>query len=469
MKKIIFLIATTVLISSCVVKPFETEGLKDLALKEQYKELTDSTNNIAQTPWKEVFTDKNLQTYIDTVLAGNLDYRVALLRVDQSYALLRSSRASIAPSLAGYAGYGSTTNFNTGVTTKPDLDLALSMDWEIDIWGKLYAEKESYKSLFWQTQEAAIAVRQSLIAAAATAYFQLVGFDAKLDVIEQNIESRRAYVETTKELKKSGRVNEVAVQQSIAQLKLAEGALTTIMLALEQAENAAALLTGSNNYKVVRDYDLRNPKSAVTLSEGVPVQLLSYRSDVRASEMNYRSKHYLYMASRASLYPSLAISADLTCASVFSAHTLILDALASLTAPIFQGRKLRAAKESAEVEAKVAEIEFKQTLYTAVMEVNNAMGSVKSYDVLLKNQLEQFEALSKAYDYSDELFLSGYATYLDVLVAQTSLYDIEVSAVDAFLNCILSRIELFRALGGGSDDTASVLPTSVIANDPAVE
>lgn len=469
MKKIIFLIATTVLFSSCVVKPFQTQSLKDLGLSEQYKELTDTTNNIAQTPWKEIFKDKNLQDLIDTVLASNFDYKIALLRVDQSYALLRSSRAAIAPSFAAGAGYGTTANLTTGSIPDPDLNLALSMSWEVDIWGKLYAQKESYKASFWQTQEAAIAVRQSLIAATATAYFQLVALDAKLDVVEQNLITRRAYVQTTKDLKKSGKVNEVAVQQSIAQLKITEGALATILLATAEVENAVALLVGHDDYQVDRKYDIRNIENSVVLSEGTPIQLLSYRSDVRAAEMNYRSKHYLYMASRAALYPSLSLSVDATVASVFSAHSLILDGLASLTAPIFQGRKLRAAKESARVEAEISELQFKQSLCTAVVEVNDAMVAVKSYDIILTNQFEQFEALSKAYNYSDELFMSGYATYLDVLVAQTSLYDVEMSVVDGFLNCILSRIELYRALGGGAEDTAVVLPSTVINNDPAVK
>ncbi len=448
---------TTILVSSCIVKPFESPTAKKLGLSEQYRNLSDTTNNIAQTPWRDFFVAEELQKLIDTVLAGNSDYQSAVLRIEQSYAMLRSARAQIAPSIGASASIGHNysgtipSNF-VQYTNSKSSNAGFSLNWEIDLWGKLYARKESAKADFWQTEQAAIATRQSLIAAVATSYATLISYDTKLEIVKEAINNRTEYYQTTLSLKESGKVNEVAVQQAYAQLEEVKAALSQIDMAIEMTENAIALLAGRQTLEIMRNVDIEDINHTVSMSTGTPAQLLSFRPDVRMAEMNYRSKHYLFMASRASLYPSLSISGDAGVASLFSAQTLILNGIGSLTAPLFQGRKLRAAKQSAEVEAKISELEFRNTLFTAIREVNDAMISIKSYDAILGHQILQVEALRKAYEYSGDLFMSGYANYTDLLIAQTSVYSAELGLIDTYLSTVTSRIELFRALGGGSDN-----------------
>lgn len=455
--------------TSCVVKRYETPTAEELKLDSLYKYATDTTKNIAQTPWREIFTDKNLQELIDTVLAGNFDAQVALLTVEQSYAMLRSARAQMVPTLGADVSYSGTSTSENGSMGKYNSTLSgtLSLGWEVDIWGRLYASKEASKASFWQTQEAVAAVQQSLIAATATAYYNLVALDATKLVIEDAIINRAEYLMTTRDLKESGKVNEVAVQQAIAQLAEVEAALFSVNLAIETAESSLALLAGRTSIEVKRELLIECLDDIVLLDAGTPVQLLSYRADVREAEMNYRSKHYLFMASRAAMYPSLSIGGSVGINDVISAQNLVLGTLAGITAPIFNGRKLRASKESAEAEAKIAKLQFQEALYSAVIEVNNAMLSIQSYDAIVKNQMIQLLALQNAYEYSGDLFLSGYASYLDLLVAQTSVYSIQTSIVESMLSTITSRIELYRAVGGGALDV-NTTPETAQQNDPAI-
>ncbi len=466
MKRIVYLIVVGLMLSSCVVKKYETPSGDKLRLDSLYRYVSDTTNNIAQTPWRDIFVDENLQNLIDTVLVGNIDMKQAVLRVDQAYAMLRTSRAQIAPSV----GIGANYSGGMDLTTKKysdGLDVSL-FSWEIDLWGKLYANKEAAKADFWQTREAAVAARQSLIAATATAYYQISALDAKKAVIEEAIRNRAEYLTTTEDLKASGKVNEVAVQQAIAQLSEVKAALPEINMAIEMAESSIALLAGRTSLEFERT-DLREGVCDVNvLGTGLPVQLLSFRSDVKAAEMNYRAKHYLFMASRAAMYPSLKLGVSFNITDFVSAQNTILGMLGGLTAPIFNGRRLRSAKEVAEAEAKIAELEFQKTLFNAVVEVNDAVLSVRSYDSIVKHQSVQLEALEKAYEYSGDLFLSGYANYLDVLVAQTSVYNIQQQIIGSYLGTMTSRIELYRALGGGGDD-AEIIPEGVVKNDPAVK
>lgn len=474
MKKILIALLTISLATSCVVKPFQPPTAQQLDLEQEYRYLTDTTANIAQTPWREVFTTPTLVALIDTVLASNFDYRTSILRVEQSYAMLRSSRAQIAPSFGVGTQYSANKNLsipgsNNGSTPlTQNANLGLGLSWEIDLWGKLYAGKESAKADFWQREEAATATRQALVSAVATAYYQLVAIDAKVAVINEAIINRSQYLETTQALKESAKVNEVAVQQAEAQLSDAKAALPNAQMAIAIAENAIALLAGRTHIEVKRTTDIRNLKKGLVLQTGTPAQLLAFRPDVRKAEMNYRAKHYLHMAARAALYPSLTLSAEAGVAGIISAHNIVLNGLAGLTAPIFQGRKLRAQKESAQVEAKIAEIDFRRAIFTAVIEVNDALISIESYDKMLSHQTVQLESLRKAYEFSGDLFMSGYANYIDLLIAQTSVFSIELNIIDSYLSTAIARIELFRALGGGSEG-AIILPASIIKNDPVIK
>lgn len=469
MRKLFIVLLTISLATSCVVKPFQPPTAQQLEIKQKYRYLSDTSANIAQTPWREVFTTPALQALIDTVLVGNFDYRTSVLRVEQSYSMLRSARAQIAPSFGAGGQYMPTYQFDA----KPNQmsytnQLTLGLSWEIDLWGKLYAGKESSKASFWQTEAAAVATRQTLISAVATAYYQLVALDAKVEVIKDAIANRSQYLETTKALKESAKVNEVAVQQAEAQLAEVQAALPKAQMAIATTENAIALLAGQTEIQITRGTDIRTPAKGINLLTGTPAQLLSFRPDVKVAEMNYRSKHYLHMAARAALYPSLTLSLDGGILGIASAHSIILNGIAGLTAPIFQGRKLRSQKESAQVEAKIAEIGFKEVVFTAVTEVNNALVSIDSYDKILSHQTVQLQSLRKAYEFSGDLFMSGYANYIDLLIAQTSVFNIEISIIDSYLSTINARIELFRALGGGSEG-AEILPATILKNDPVIK
>ncbi len=473
MKRLILIVILAIGVTSCVVKPYKALSTQQLELDSIYRYATDTSRNIAQTPWRDIFHSVELQELIDTVLAGNFDVRVSMLRVEQSYSMLRSSRAQIAPSFGLGVDYSGNSSVSTSTwdfaKMNSLLGASLSMNWEIDIWGKLKAGKDAAISSFWSSQQAYIAARQSLIAATATAYYNLAALDAKRLVILEAIENREAYLETTIALKEASKVNEVAVQQAISQLQDVRAALPSVEMAIATAESSLALLAGKTTLEIPRTVRLRDVNNSIDIATGTPAQLLSFRPDVRAAEMTFREKYYLEGAARAAMYPSLTLGGSVGVLDILSAHSIALNLLSGLTQPLFNGRKLRSAQEVAKAEAEIAKLEFQNTLFTALTEVNDAVISIKSYDSIVKHQKVQLKALRNAYEYSEELLLSGYATYLDVLVAQTSVYDLELTIIDSYLSAVTSRVELYRALGGGGEENnEGAVPEGALKNDPAI-
>ncbi|MCL1938379.1 MAG: TolC family protein, partial [Candidatus Azobacteroides sp.] len=188
---------------------------------------------------------------------------------------------------------------------------------------------------------------------------------------------------------------------------------------------------------------------------GVPAQLLSNRPDVQAAEFALRAAHEEFNAARAAMYPQLTLTGSVGpdakgLSNWFNMPgSLLWNVVAGLTQPIFNGRTLKTQKEVARLEEDATFISFKQTLLNAGNEVSNALAAIRFVAQQSDYQKEQVDALKKAYEFSQELLVNGYATYLDVLSAQTSVLSSELSLYSTYNTIIQQKIILYRALGGG--------------------
>lgn len=448
----------TLLVTGCVIKPYKTPTVLPTG-NSLYR--IDSTQldsaNIATVPWNQFFTDPLLCELIDSVLVNNIDLQVAVRNVEKSFQYLRQKRAEIAPSLSAGTLPGASASVSGLIRqyNKPSwsADISLGASWEIDIWGKLLSAKRAAHAQMMADGDTYHAVMTTLIAETAKAYYTLVSYDIQREIIETTIRNRSEYLQKTRDMKKSAMVNEVAVQQALAQMADAMAALPEIELAIELTENQISLMLGGVPRKIERSSAIDLEGIEFGEAVGYPVQLLANRPDVRAAEMSYRNAFELYNVSRAAMYPSLALNAtgnwNTTMFSAVNAHLLALNVGAGLVQPIFNARKLRTQKNVAKLTTEQAELQFKQSILNAGAEVSNALISTRKYREKALNQRIQLVALRKAYDYSIELFDKGYANYLDVLVAQTGVYNTQISLINTLLSGINSRIELYRALGGG--------------------
>ncbi|MEG1663781.1 MAG: TolC family protein [Mucinivorans sp.] len=451
-KKIIILslFLVAIILSGCVTKKYKSPEV-NFRVDSLYRVLeskVDTTMNTGEVGWENFFSDTVLQYHIQVVLSQNHDMLVAKKRMEQAYAQLRAARGAFWPSVSAQIGGTLAAQDNHTLSLSPGITASAS--WEIDLWGKLASAKRASQASLSYSEDMQQALQTQLVAQTATYYYQLVAYDAERDIINETIINRAQYLDTIRIMKLSGKVNEVAVQQAVAQLGEVRAALPDIELAIIETENALSLLMGhpSDNVNRIKHIDFRNVKGLSNI--GVPAQLLSNRPDVRAAEQNYRNAHELYNVSRAAMYPTLGISANGGIADVFNSHFGTLNLLASLTQPIFNGRKLRAQKEVNKLSAEQAAINFEKKLLEAGMEVSNALARQEKSTQKALAQIGQLDGYLKAYNYSFELFMNGYATYLDVLTAQTGVFNIQIALVDSYLANLSARIELYRALGGGS-------------------
>ena len=460
---IIILTITVLLAESCAITPYKRST--QLPVDNLFRTYTDNdtTQTCALVPFHDFYNDPLLQQLITEALDSNVNVRLAINRLAQMSEYLKKSKAAFFPTLnLGLTGSVSDVS-KYGNSVQPanpytELKLAATIGWEADIWGKLSSAKRSQQALYLQQEATLRATQTQIVANIASAYYQLIMLDHQRTVTEKSIESYTTYLQTVKELKDAAHpgVTEVAVLQAKAQLVSAKAYIPQIDASIAIEENYICRLLGKTPASIPRssNFDLTLFHSEM-LNIGVPAQLLSNRPDVQAAEFALRSAHEQFNVASAAMYPQLTLSGSVGpdakgLANWFNLpSSLLWNAVAGLTQPILNGRTLKTQKEIARLQEDAAFISFKQTLLDAGNEVSNALASIHFIAQQADYQKEQVDALKKAYEYSQELLVNGYATYLDVLSAQNSVLSSELSLYTTYNNIIQQKIILYRALGGG--------------------
>ena len=348
-------------------------------------------SSVATKSWKEFFTDTTLVRLIDKAIAGNYDLQLAIQRISISQSYAKQARAAWLPAWSAQASAStsnpsenslngiSLSNF-LGTNHIEDFTLSTSISWEIDVWGKIRRQKQAALADYLQSFEAGRAVQTQLVAQVANAYYNLLMMDAQLAIAKRNVLLSDSIVQMIQLQKTAGEVTELAVQQAKAQQQNAALLVPQFEQAITLQENGLRLWLGDWPGAVSRTVELSNVVVTDTiLATGVPIDLLSHRPDVRASEKALVAANARVGVAQGNMYPSLNLTATgglnaYEASNWFSMPASLFSTVAgSLTQPIFQRRILRTQLEVAKAEREQRVIEFRQSVTGAVHEVTNAL------------------------------------------------------------------------------------------------
>ena len=454
MKKIIYITICAFVLSSCnIYRQYERP---EVAAPDSYRLPEDMTSadttSIADLSWTDIYVDTNLRTLINYGLENNTDLLVAMERVKEAQAALKSAKLSFLPSVSLNPQGG--LSYAGGVTSW-SYDASVSASWEIDLFGKLLNNKRKAQVVLLQNEEYKQAVRTQLIATIADFYFNLLALDKQLNIYTMTEQNWAVSVETIKAMKEGGMTNEAAVVQYEAYHASIAAAIPDIKAAIMKQENVLSALLGDYPDVIVRG-KLDEQKVEFDIQAGVPLQLLANRPDVKSAEYKLASMYYNTNEARAAFYPNIVIGgsagwSNLIGGKIVNPGQFLASALASLTQPIFYRGANKARLEIAKAQEEEAKLQFRQSLLNASMEVSNAL---ITYDAEVKKEVErdrQIEALYKAVEYTNELLKLGTSTYLEVLDAQQSLLNALLSKTDDQLNKLNAVTSLYHALGGGRE------------------
>ncbi len=459
----ILILSLLILLPACFVSKKYTNQTGEFVKPDLFrKEFSKSdTNTIANIHWTSFFTDPILQAHIQKALSGNFDLQTALANVMTSEAYYQQAKQQFYPSVFLSAEGTHSSISRNSITGKRfttnvhyfQYGLPLNLSWEIDVWGRINSAKKAAKAGLLNSVAGVQTIQSNIVAGMANIYYQLVFLDEKYKVIQQQINARKSYLETAKELKKSGTLTEVAVNQSEALVLNAEAQLIEIETEIKILENAFSMLQGVPMQKVERSTldKINLPKE---LFYGVPLQLLSNRPDVRAAEFQLIQAFELENSARAGFYPTLSISSNSGLQSmdidkIFSLKSIFMNTVASLSQPLWNKRYVRTQYEIALAKKQVAYLQYRKSILTAANEVSDALLTYEKQQKIMSIKEKEYQLYKTANESSLSLLNFGMANYLEVLNAQVNQLNAQMAYLNAYSGGIMATIKLYKAVGGG--------------------
>lgn len=473
--RFLFIVSIAIFLGGC--KLAEKVQEPDLAkMPEQFQPALKQPSNQSLLAWREYFTDSSLVIYIDEALKSNLDLKIALQRVNMAGANASMARGSLLPSLSavtstGQQRFGEYTmdgvgNFDTNLSANvpsdrripvnmPDYYLGLQSSWEVAAWGKLRNKKKAAATRFFASDKAKHLVQTMLVSEVARHYYNLLALDNKLLIIQENILLQQTAVTLIQAQKAAGRATELAVKQFVAQLLNTQSLEALAQQEIIRHENELNLLLGRFPQRIARGESILKQTLPRELQTGIPSQLLIQRPDIRQAELQLLASRLDVKAARAAFLPSINLTAGAGLQS-FTTRVLLntptslaYSVLGGLTAPLFNRNMIRAEYSKASASQLESFYAYQQSILNGYQEVATQLNKIDNLQKSFQYKAQEVTTLEEGVATSTDLFVAGFASYLEVVTAQKSVLAAELDAIDTKQHQFNATIDLYRALGGG--------------------
>lgn len=392
--------------------------------------------------WWKNFNDPTLDSLIEVAVKQNYSVLMAADRIAMAKTNLRIQQSS-----------GHTSNLPQTITQYSDA--ALSMNWEIDVFGSIRNRVKAQKENFAASKEDYNAVMVSLCAQVASAYINLRELQQEMEVVKKNCLSQQAVVKITEKRYETGLVSKLDVAQALSVYYDTKASLPMLEAGIIQYTNALGVLMGLYPWDVREIMETRKPlpEYIETIGIGIPANLLLRRPDIRAAERLVNARAASLGASKSDWWPKVFVKGSVGFAShdldkLVNHNSLTYEIAPAISWNFFQGTKLAQVTRLAKAQLDESIRQFNQDVLTAVQEVDNAMNSYK-------NSIKQIVALrevvnqgKQTLELSLDLYKQGLTPFQNVLDAQRSLLSYENELTQARGSSLLSLIQLYQALGG---------------------
>ncbi|MBN3519437.1 TolC family protein [Algoriphagus lutimaris] len=449
------------------------------AVPVEFETTSDSTQNLSDQSWDQFFEDARLKDLIRLALQNNYDLLKTLEKIRIANAQMKMGKLGMLPQVNGMFGASQTkfgkytmdgvgnydTNFSDNITEDEkipdpykDFGIGAQFSWELDIWGKFSNRKKASIARWLATQQAANLIKTQLVAQVAKLYYQLVGLDEEIIILNKNISYQEIAFGLSKDLKESGKETQLAVDQFEALLLHSKSLLIEKERELKATELALKGLLGSYEVSLQRTTLSQVNFMPEILQIGVPAQLLQRRPDILQAENELEAAHADVGVARAAFFPSVRLfgSAGFNAFDFskffFTPGSAVYEMGAGLVAPIFNRGQIKASFEQAKASQQIAWLDYEQTVLNAYLEVIQVVNEYSTLDEQLDLKTDEVLVLRRSISNANTMFSVGYANYLDVINSQNRALEAELNYVGLKKQQLASIVSLYKSLGGAATD-----------------
>ena len=416
--------------------------------------------------WWEVFQDSALDPLVEQALLSNQNLQIVAARLDQARSQVTVARSFLYPDIGLQASAArSKTSVNRPLasystpnqsTVQNNFILGPFVNYEFDLFGRVRREAEGFRAAAEQAAADFENTRLMLAAQLVSDYFTLRELDAEIDVVNHSLDLERdalGFVASRHDLGYATGLD-LAQQQALVQSSSAQLELLHVQRA--QNEHAIATLVGTPapGFSIPA---VATAGKLPALPVGLPSDLLQRRPDVAAAERSMAAANARIGVARAAYFPTIQLMPlvpsvgwqSSAVSSLFNAPSELWAAGLSATQTLFDAGRTRANVHIAEQDYTAAVASYRQTVLTAMEEVENGITGLASLDQAAREADASVESSQRAFDIANERYKGGLAVYLDVLTAQQALLGNQRQAVQIHGQQFLTAVYLVKALGGG--------------------
>jgi len=414
--------------------------------------------SFADLPWWEVFQDPVLQDLIRKTLEQNYDLQLATERIAAARSQLTITRSAEYPQLtangvgtneqAFIGGFPNRTTFGT---------YAADATFQLDLFGRLRRATEAARAQLLSTEYAGKTEILTLVSDVASDYFQLLSLDLQLQVTRDTITTQQDAVKLTKLRLDHGIATKLDVLQAQQVLDTANAQIPELERQIGQLEDAISILLADYPHPIVRGRPLVDQPMPPEVPAGLPSSLLARRPDISQAEQNLIAANAEIGVAKAAFFPQIALTSSgggaNGVAAVFggglNSNLATWGYAANIAQPIFEGGQLRGNLRLAESQRRQQLIAYKQTIQGGFRDVSDALIAYDKFHSVRVAQEITVKDLQETVNTSLKRYRGGITTYLEVLDAQRSLFNAELTLAQDRGNEYQSLVQLYKALGGG--------------------
>jgi NodT family efflux transporter outer membrane factor (OMF) lipoprotein len=438
--------------------------------------------------WWTVFSDPILTNLESRIADANLDVRAATIRIAESRYQRGVTASAEFPSINGDAKYQRELYSKNGIISligpllgpagtsginiQPinEYTVGLDMSWELDLWGRVRRQIESADAQVNQAEDNRRDALVSSLAELARDYIQLRGTQEQIRIAENNVKVDREVLQLAQQLQQKGVRSGLDAENAAAQVEGIRAQLPSLQQQEIQYLNAIALLLDLPPTALNAELSPRHaiPRSLPRVPLGIPSELARRRPDIRAAEDQLHAATANIGVAIASFYPKFQLNGTVELDSLqfnnlFKSSSLQYMAGPSVTLPIFDAGRLKSTLELNEAQQVESALSYHKTVLQAWHEVVNAIAAHRLEQVRRARLRGQLDHTRAALDLSRSRYNDGVTDFLSVLDAERSLLQNEQQYATSTTNVSLDLITLFKALGGGWEQTFPDRPEPLVA------
>ena len=418
--------------------------------------------------WWRLYADAELERLIAAANASNQTLRIAVARVDEARALARTAASYRYPTVTAGATYARQRTSGDRVSTisgQPVGGSATFNDWlvpvdlsyEVDVWGRVRRSLEATRAQAIAAKDDEAVIRLAVQTDVAQYYYTLRLLDAQSDILTKTVTSYQEQIRLVTAQVNAGLSSLVVLNQAQAQLQSTLAQQSDIARARADQEHALAILCGQPASSFVIPPHPLLESAPPVVPPGLPAALLLKRPDVNEAQQNVVAANAEVGVATASLYPTVGITGAAgfesgALQSLLAWQSALWSLAANLTAPVFQGGRLKANLDATKARYRQTVAAYTNQVLIAYGDVEDALTDLHALTSEVANLRDAVAASQNYLRLAQVQFRNGLVDYLIVIDAERTLLANQLAFSQALNTQMSASIHLIKALGGGWQD-----------------